>query len=172
MGSSGVIEEQLQALDFHDSALSEVAISFSDGNRRSCSIVIDYYDWEGNSRRREVEPTAPWRWRRLKLTFGYLAHIEFSAPDLVNRAQDINSVTLGYDLASLQLKHQQFKKNFPQGSFPIFDDGTDVVSVRFSTQNFEGDAEGYLWAAGSQVGLEWMEGGQLVGQAHIPISDA
>ena len=84
------IQEKLQSLDFHDSALSTVSIQFSDGNTRSCTLLIDYYDWEGNSQRRELNPAAEWAWRRLQITFGYLAHIEFSAPDFVNRAQDID----------------------------------------------------------------------------------
>ncbi len=48
MESVLAIQEQLQALDFHDSALSVVSVHFSSGNDRSCTILIDYYDWEGN----------------------------------------------------------------------------------------------------------------------------
>ena len=172
MDSSSAIQEELRALDFHDSALSVVSVYFSNGNGRSCVILIDYYDWEGNLKRREEEPAAEWTWKRLKITFGYLAHIEFSAPDFVNRAQDILSLTLGHGIESLRDAHTNFKSEFPQGTFPLFDDDNEVVSARFSTQNFGDDAEGYLWVAGSRVRLEWLGSGELVGQAHIPIADA
>ena len=166
------IKEKLQSLDFHDSALSTVAIQFSNGNVRSCTLLIDYYDWEGNSKRRELNPAAEWTWKRLQITFGYLAHIEFSAPDFVNRAQDIDSLELGYGIQALKEKHLKFKSDFPKGTFPLFDDGSEVISARFTTQNFGDETEGYLWVAGSQVRVDWLETGSLIGQVHIPIADA
>jgi hypothetical protein len=83
------VVSKLQALNFHDSRLAEVSLSFSERNARSCLIEIDYYDWEGNAKRRAGDANEVWLTRRLQLSFGFLAHIEFSAPDLVNRAQDI-----------------------------------------------------------------------------------
>ena len=111
MESTLAIQEELQSLNFHDSALGTVSIKFSSGNARSCSLLIDYYDWEGNSKRRQLQPAAQWAWKRLKITFGYLAHIEFNAPDLVNRAQDIDSLELGYGIEArvLPRSHGHFR---------------------------------------------------------------
>lgn len=53
---------------------------FSSGNARSCRLCIDYYDWEGNERRRQQDPKAPWQWRSLEVSVTYLAQFEYSAP--------------------------------------------------------------------------------------------
>lgn len=120
-------------------------------------------------KRREVDPVAEWVGKRLKVTFGYLAHIEFSAPDFLNRAHDLSSLALEYNVEWLREKQQKFKKEFPQGRFPLFDRDSEVVSAKFATQNFTDEEEGYLWVVGTRVRLDWLEGG-AVGQTHIPIA--
>jgi hypothetical protein len=99
-------------------------------------IEIDYYDWEGNAKRRADDVNEVWLTRRLRLSLGFLAHIEFSAPDLVNRAHDIDEAEAGYRLSTFQAKYAAFKREFPHGFYPLFEDESEVISLRFSTQNW------------------------------------
>jgi len=166
------IVSKLQALNFHDSRLAEVSLSFSERNARSCLIEIDYYDWEGNAKRRADDASEVWLTRRLRLSFGFLAHIEFSAPDLVNRAQDIDEAEVGYRLSTFQAKYAAFKREFPHGFYPLFEDESEVISLRFSTQNNDEHSSGSLWVVGSRVELEWLNTPSHAGQIHFPIADA
>ncbi len=84
------VVSSLKDLNFHDSRLVSVGLSFPGGNDRTGLLDIDYYDWEGNAQRRADDANATWLTKRLRLSFGFLAHIELSAPHLVNRAQDID----------------------------------------------------------------------------------
>jgi hypothetical protein len=162
----------LQALNFHDSRLVEVSLSFSEGSTRACLIDIDYYDWEGNAKRRVDATNAAWLTKRLRLSFGFLAHIEFSAPDLVNRAQDLDEAEVGYCLLNFQTKYTAFKREFPHGFYPLFEDGSEVISLRLSTQNNDEHTSGFLWLVGSKVKLEWPTAPRHAGQIHFPISHA
>lgn len=165
------INKELEKLYFHDSSLRAINLSFSDGDARSCVLNIDYYNWEGNQKIRESAANAPWKWRRLILKFGYLAHIEFSAPDLVNRAQDLDEAVLGFAISDFEDQYQQFKLEFPRGKYPLFESG-EVVSIRFTTQNYASKDSGYLWVVGNDVSIEWDDADTLVGQIHIPIQNA
>ena len=78
-----MISKELLALNFHDSTIREISIKYRKGHDRVCSIDIDYYNWENN------QSGKSWQWKRLIIHFGYLAHFEFSAPDMINRAQDL-----------------------------------------------------------------------------------
>ena len=80
---------ELERLGFHDAVFRSIELLFSNGNARSCRLLIDYYDWEGNEARRKQDANAAWRWRSLEIAFAYLGHFEYSAPDLLNRPQDI-----------------------------------------------------------------------------------
>ena len=133
-------------------------------------IDIDYYDWEGNAKRRADDGDAAWLTKRLRLAFGFLAHIEFAAPDLVNRAQDLDKAEVGYCLSSFQAKYTAFKRGFPHGSYPLFEDGSEVISLRFSTQNNDEHTAGFLWVVGSKVEIEWLTSPRRAGQIHFPIS--
>jgi len=164
--------EQLKALNFHDSTLVVVSIQFSTGNEKSCEVVLDYYDWEGNAQRRTLDSKSQWLSKRLSITFGYLAHFEFSAPDLVNRAQDIDHLEVGYELPRFLGLRNKFKHEFPRGTYPLFDDGSEVVSLRFITQNSDDESEGFLWLVGSKVQLSWSASVNVEGQHHFPIADA
>jgi hypothetical protein len=166
------VVSELQALNFHDSRLVEVGLSFPGGNARACVIDIDYYDWEGNAKRRADDANAAWLTKRLRLSFGFLAHIEFSAPDLVNRAQDFDEAEVGYCLSTFQARYAAFKREFPHGFYPLFEDGSEVISLRFSTQNNDEHKSGSLWLVGSKVELEWLAAPRHAGQIHFPISDA
>lgn len=165
------INKELGSLHFHDSNLRGINVSFSDGNARSCTLEIDYYNWEGNQKARKASPNAPWKWRQLVVKFGYLAHIEFSAPDLVNRAQDLDEAEMGYGLSSFEDGHKRFKAEFPRGRYPLFESG-EVVSIRFTTQNYSNTGAGYLWIVGNDVSVEWRDSDVLEGQIHFPIENA
>ena len=161
--------EQLKSLHFHDSTLVGIGIQFSLGNNRSCEVLLDYYDWEGNNSRRAIDPKAAWLSKRLRISIGFLAHFEFSAPDLVNRAQDIDRIELGYEIDRFQKLRDRFKNSFPHGTFPLFDDGSEVISIRFITQNTDDDSEGYLWLVGNNVQVSWFESINTECQHHFPI---
>lgn len=163
---------KLQALNFHDSRLVEIRLSFNDPNLRLCVIEIDYYDWEGNASRRKEDANAVWLSRRLRISIGFLAHIEFNAPDLVNRAHDIDQVEVGYGLPAFQSRYAAFKREFPKCSYPLFEDGSEVVSLRFLTQNYEENQSGSFWIVGGMVDLEWLSAPRHTGQLHIPITNA
>ena len=168
------IIKALESLNFHDATLMSVHLQLGQASDRSAEIEMDYYDWEGNGARRAIARHAPWQTKRFHLKFGFLAHIEFSAPDLVNRAQDIDSAEVGYRLERFKSRHAEFKRQFPMGRYPLFDDTSEVVSLRMNTQNYDDDegCTGYLWVVCNDVSLEWMSPNFLPGQTHIPLRDA
>ena len=112
---------------------------------------------------------ADWQTKRLTIAFGFLAAIEFSAPDLVNRAQEIDAAEVGYRLDWFKEQHTAFKGEFPSGKYPLFDDGSEVVSIRFNTQNNDDDSSGYFWIVGSQVELSTVPETTVVGQTHFAL---
>jgi len=162
------VADQIRRMNFEDSCFRGIHIVYSDGNTRSCHLDIDYYNWEDNAGKAADEP---WQWRRLVLTIGHLAHIEMSAPDVVNRAQDIDSVELGYGLGRFREEWRRFRKAFPRGAYPLFRNDEETLSVRFATQNWGDETAGYVWVVGSQVSLRWIEDDLLVGQTHFPLSE-
>ena len=165
------INKTLENLCFHDSSLRGINLSFSDGNVRSCVLDIDYYNWEGNQKIRGAKPNEPWKWRRLILKFGYLAHIEFSAPDLVNSAQILDEAELGYSISAFEDDYKTFKLEFPKGKYPLFESG-EVISIKFTTQNYSSRDSGYLWIVGNHVSIEWEDAERRVEQIYIPIQNA
>jgi hypothetical protein len=164
------VVSSLKDLNFHDSRLVSVGLAFPGGNDRTGLLDIDYYDWEGNAQRRADDASATWLTKRLRLSFGFLAHIELSAPDLVNRAQDIDQAEVDYRLSSFQAGYAAFKREFPHGSYPLFEDGCEVLSIRFTTQNYDASTAGFLWLVGGKVELEWLTTPRHAGQIHFPIS--
>lgn len=160
------IQKELENLYFHNSSFREIRILFSDDNDRSCLMDIDYYNWEGN----ENKPAnQPWRWKRLGIKFGFLAHIEYSSPDMINGPGDIDEIELAYGLEKFKKEQERVKKEFPRAKYPILNDSVETISIKFRTQNSTNDAEAYIWVVGSDVKLEWVEEGTLEGQIHIPI---
>ena len=166
------ISEQLRALNFHDATLVSVHLMFGEDSGRSAVVELDYYDWEGNQERREEQPEAPWLTKRLSISFGFLAHIEFSAPDLVNRAQDIDFAEIGYGLATFEERRANFKRQFPKGSYPLFDGTGEVLSLRLTNQNNDEESTGFLWVVGNEVRLSWSQPSSGRGQTHVPLRDA
>jgi hypothetical protein len=164
--------DQLRALNFHDATLVSVRLLFGEDSGRSASVELDYYDCEGNEKRREEQPQVSWLTKRLSISFGFLVHIEFSGPDLVNRAQDIDFAEIGYDLATFEHRHANFKRQFPNGSYPLFEGSGEVVSLRLTTQNNDEELNGYLWIVGNEVELTWSQSTASQRQTHVPLRDA
>jgi hypothetical protein len=160
---------ELERLCFHDSVFRSIELLFSNGNARSCRLTIDYYDWEGNEARRQQNPNSPWHWRSLQISFGYLGHFEYSAPDLLNRPQDIDRIEFDHQLAELRAGEEWARGFFTSYQSPLFDAKGGPLSVKFITQNCSSDREGFVLVVGSGCTLKWDVEPALVGQIHIPI---
>lgn len=161
---------ELARLNFHDSVFQSIELLFSSGSARSCRLQIDYYDWEGNYARRESDPQAAWQWRSLEVCFGYLAHFEYSTPDLLNRPQDIDRIEFDHQLTELRAG-EQWARDLSSGyRSPLFDADGGPLSVRFITQNSSLDREGFVLVVGSACRIRWNVRPTLVGQTHIPIT--
>ncbi len=159
---------ELERLDFHDSVLRSIDLLFSSGHARSCRLLIDYYDWEGNSARRAADPQAPWRWRSLEVSFGYLGHFEYSAPDLLNRSQDIDRAEFDHTLAGLRAGEDRLRAQFSGHRSPLFDADGGPLSLKLLTQNWGEEREGFVLVVGSGCRLRWDVRPAPVGQTHIP----
>lgn len=161
---------ELQRLCFHDAAFRSIELVFSDGNARSCRLLIDYYDWEGNEARRKQDPNAPWQWRSLEIAFAYLGHFEYSAPDLLNRPQDIDRIEFDHHLPQLRASEEWARGFCTSYRSPLFDVEGGPLSVKFVTQNNNADREGFVLVVGSGCKLRWDVKPPLIGQIHIPIA--
>ncbi len=161
---------ELERLDFHDSVFRSIELLFGSGYARSCRLLIDYYDWEGNDARRESDPQAAWRWRSLEVCFGRLGHLEYSAPDLLNRPQDLDRIEFDHQLSELRAGEQWARDLSPGYRSPLFDAEGGPLSVKFITQNSGPDREGFVLVVGSGCQLRWDVRPALVEQAHIPIT--
>ena len=167
-----ITREELESLEFHDSVFRSIEIFFSDGNSRGCQIQIDYYDWEGNEARRKANPSSEWVWKALTITLGYLACFEYSAPDLLNRAQDIDELQFDHELDGLRKQEEKQKRLFPKSRSPLFDSKGPALSLKFLTENGDEESQGYVLVVGSEVTLEWGSFDSYTGQTHIPVDDA
>ena len=161
--------EKLQKLYFHDSSFRAVELNFSEVRARSCRLQIDYYDWEGNEIRRRQISTAQREWKSLIIDFGYVAVFEYSAPDLLNSAREIDAVEFGHRLEELRTKEQALLKQFSGYHSPLFDGKSEPISIKFITQNWDENSPGYLLIVGSDVKISWGNFVPLVGQVYIPI---
>ena len=167
--SKTTVLEELQKLRFHDSSFRTVELNFSDVRTRSCRLQIDYYDWEGNEIRRKQTPNAQWEWKSLVIDFGYVAVFEYSAPDLLNSAKEIDTVEFGHRLEELRSQEQDLLKQFSGYRSPLFNDKSEPISIKFITQNWDESSPGYFLVVGSEVKISWGSFAPLVGQIHIPI---
>ena len=110
------IGEQLRALNFHDSSLVSFHVSLGAGSQRTLTVELEYYDWEGNSLRRATDPHVPWQTKRLTIAFGFMAAIEFSAPDLVNRARKSTPLKSAIGWTGSRNSTPRSKMRFPEES--------------------------------------------------------
>ena len=103
------------------------------------------------------------------IDFGYVAVFEYSAPDLLNSAQEIDEVEFGDRLEELKIKELGLLKQFPGYRSPLFQGEGEPVSIKFVTQNADEKSQGYVLVIGSDVKLGWGGFAPLAGQTHIPI---
>jgi hypothetical protein len=163
------VKRELEKLYFHDSSFRSIQLQFSDDGDRTCALEIDYYDWEGNGLRRKKTPDAKWEWKSVTIHFGFVAVFEYSAPDLNNRARDIDEVEFDYRLEELRVKEQSYLKQFPGYCSPLFGDKLEPISIKFKTQNNDENSDGYILVIGNDVKMTWGNFMPNSGQIHFPI---
>jgi hypothetical protein len=151
---------EMDKLYFHDSRINKVSFDAD----RKCELVIDYYNWEGNT-----EGQGIWQWRRLKIAFGFLAVFEWTAPDLLNKCSEILEVKYDEKLEELYGLEAKIKQKYVNYESPLFG-GKNILSTTFYLSNFSEDVFGYLRLIGSNVSIEWIDEDSFQGQIHIPMS--
>ncbi len=169
MASRLSVRKELERLHFHDSVFRCIEILFSERSDRRCRIHIDYYDWEGNEARQENDPSAEWLWKALTIEFGYLAHFEFSAPDHLNRAQDIDALEFDHEFERLRRRETWFRKTCPAYESPLFGAHVEPLSLKFLSSNGIKDEQGHILVIGSMAQLIWNGFEPAVGQTHFPL---
>ena len=159
------ISDKLSELNFHD---SEIESFFIDSKRR-CTLIINYYNWEGNQ-----EENASWKWKKLKITFGFIAVLEWNAPDFINTPLvfEIFDIRLDEKLQELYEIEKSKKTRNPKYKSPLFVKAKNHLSITFLINSFDdgiNEEYGYLRLIGSDIDLEWIDEGCYEGQIHIPI---
>ena len=162
-------QDALQTLNFHDSEILRVELTFASEGGRSAILDLHYYDWEGNAARREVEPHSPWQWRSLRIQFAYLAVFEYSGDDLINRANEIDTVEWGHGLAPIIAREQALSQQFTGYESPLLSDAARVVSMRVATHNASETKEGYFLLIGTDVTMSWDVFPARHDEIHIPL---
>ncbi|MGI1659460.1 MAG: hypothetical protein ACRKFN_10820 [Desulfitobacterium sp.] len=138
----------MEKLYFHDSQLESVSFN----SERQCELTINYYNWEGNK-----ECSGTWSWKKIRIKFGYIAVMEWNAPDLKNDCSSILEVKYDEDLDKLYELEVDTKRTYAEYQSPLFDDVRNFLSMTFYLSNFkEGLKEdfGYLKVIGSNVSTE------------------
>ena len=64
-------KDQLIKLNFHDSSINSITIEPGDMFDRKVTIMIDYYNWEGNNKDSEQ-----WIFKTLQLTINHCVHCQ------------------------------------------------------------------------------------------------
>ena len=160
------IKDQLEQLNFHDSEIERITLE----SPRKCSITINYYNWEGNDGGQK-----PWKWKKLKITFDFLAIIEWNAPDLINSPATILDTRFDDKIDELIDIEQEKKKKYKSYRSPLFGQGEDCVSITFILSSFDdwlNEDGGYLRLIGSRANIQWLSEGCYEGQIHIPIRES
>lgn len=174
MDSQLSVRQELERLYFHDSVFRCIEILFSERHGRGCRIHIDYYDWEGNEARQENDPSAEWLWKALTIEFGHLAQFEFSAPDHLNRAQDIDALEFDHELERLRRRRPWLGQICPAYDSTLFDAQIEPLSLKFLSSNGIKDEQGYIeqgyiLVIGGMAQLIWDGFEPAVGQIHFPL---
>lgn len=151
------VKNQLEKLEFHDSFLKAINVVFSP--KPSCILNIDYYNWEMVNKTLASQSTAKGKivaidseYKQLVIKFDFLAHIEYSEPDLINSIGSITCITLDYGLDRFEKEYAAVKQRFPLCKYPILEEGAETISIKFDTHS-----NGYVWIVGSGVSMEWVE---------------
>lgn len=159
-------KQYIEDLYFHDSHIESITIEDGDYFDRKLTLMIDYYNWEGNS-----EESDKWVSKTLKLVINHCVHLQLNAPNLVEDTFEIkdHEYDLKYDdfvNKALMEKNSSYFHHLKAKQLSNF------LSLKFITNNFADslfeEPVGFVWIAGFNVSHEWIES-QEVPKKHIAI---
>jgi hypothetical protein len=160
-------KELLDDLDFHDSHIESILIEDADYFDRKLVVLIDYYNWEGNT-----EESEQWETKTLKIIINHCVHLQINAPNLMEDTFEI--VDQEFDI-----KYNEFvDKAFDEKSKSYFvhlksKELLNFLSLKFHTRNYSdslfGEHAGFIWIAGFNVTHEWIDTKQT-SKKHIAIN--
>jgi hypothetical protein len=148
-------KELIEDLYFHDSYIESIKMEGGDMFDRKLTLIIDYYNWEGNS-----EESENWTTKTLHLTINHCVHFQVNAPNLMEDTFEIMSTE--YDLMydefvkkALAERSQSYFNNLRSKALNNF------LSIKFNTNNYAdslfNDSAGSIWIAGFNVTHEWKD---------------
>jgi hypothetical protein len=147
--------EKLDNLYFHDSSIESILIEDGDLFDRRITIIIKYYNWEGNTENSET-----WIQKTLQLTINHGVHLQVNAPNLMEHPFEIMSEE--YDIMydsfikkALEEKNNSYYIHLRSKQLDNF------LSVKFNTNNYAdslfNESAGFIWIAGFNVEHEWLD---------------
>ena len=158
--------EQLNELDFHDSNIESMYIEDADYFDRRLTVLIDYYNWEGNKEESDI-----WKTKVLKITINHCVHLQLNAPNLMEDTFEI--VDHEFDV-----KFNEFiEKAIEEKGKSYFvhlksKELSNFLSLKFYTRNYADslfdEHAGFIWIAGFNVTHEWIDAKETV-KKHIAI---
>ena len=158
-------KDQLINLNFHDSSINSITIEPGDLFDRKVTIMIDYYNWEGNNKDSEK-----WIFKTLQLTINHCVHCQINAPNLMEDTFEIMSeeFDLMHDEFIEKAQQEMEKSYFVNLRSKQLD---NFLSIKFNTDNYAkslfGENAGFIWLAGFNVEHTWL--GESIGSPiHIP----
>ncbi len=157
-------KQEIEDLYFHDSSIESIQFEEGDLFDRKLTVLIDYYNWEGNS-----EDAENWTAKTLKLVICHCVHLQINAPNLMEDTFEIMSeeYDLEYDAFIKKALDEQSKSYFNYlRSKPL----ENFLSLKFTTRNFANslfnEPAGFIWIAGFNVSHEWIDE-KTTGKKHI-----
>ena len=147
-------------LYFHDSDIISVNL-----DEIGCAtVVIDYYNWEGNE-----DSDDTWTRKKLILKVTNCLHLRFHSPGLGAFDTEIHShecLEL-FDLINKELPNYLKELNA--------DKKENAIAIRFLTHSYGeaifGETFGFLEIAGLNASITWLEPDRIGSPKHIPINN-
>lgn len=158
--------EQIDNLVFHDSHIDSILIEDSDNFNRRVTLIIDYYNWEGNS-----EKSEHWETKTLKIIINHCVHLQINAPNLMEDIFEIvdHEFDIKYNEFIDKAFHEKNKSYFVHLKSKEL---LNFLSLKFYTRNYADslfdEHAGFIWLAGFNVTHEWMDTKQS-SKKHIAI---
>ncbi len=158
-------KHHLENLNFHDSLIDSISFKSGDLFDRTTTLVIDYYNWEGNS-----EEGDEWVTKKLVLELAHTVHLEINAPNLAEDCFEIGSCE--YDeLFNEFVKKTEAEKTDSYYIYLQKKSFDNFLSIKFNIQNYSeslfGKPSGFIWIAGFNVAHKWLHETQIQGKKHI-----
>lgn len=159
-------KENIEDLYFHDSNIISLKLEDGDFFQRKLTVLINYYNWEGNKEEKET-----WTTKTLVLNINHCVHLQVNAPNLMEDTFEIMSHEFDekyqYFLEKAQKEQSEsYFINLRKKKLKNF------LSLKFKTNNYgdshTGETAGFIWLAGFNVSHEWLED-KIVGKKHISI---